>query len=311
MVTGLKSLKKKKKPKSLPEKAKDKLKSIGKSIREKLPGQAKKKTKTAKYAKILRQSSLKFRDQSVNKLNGWFDDAWNVWHLAMTNIGHIFSSSSKHARHLPRYNTTSIYTAYTDLKCYDYTKKRNLYRISKYPHLSFLDSYRPHSPFPVYLSVLKSNGPRCYRQYPDSSCGITLKSSKRSFLTQLYRFFRFWIILGIILAIGAALYQRFTQQSVEHRSFDGDADQSTNRKALFNSSSPLSSTDKRSISSVNSSPSTNSSPLDEQIQKQLRLWLLRAKNGGYQDLSEACRQAMNNTFQKELVSRFAHLAKRK
>ena len=311
VVAGFKSLQNRRKPKTFTEKAKEKLRSIGKRVKDKLPGQAKKKKKSKgeKYSKLLRQVSSKVRTKSQQKLDGWLDEAWNVWHLAKNKLTHIFSSSTKHARHLPRYNTTSLYVAYTDLRCFDYTKKRNLYRILKHPHLSFLDSYRHHSPFPVYLSVLKSNGPRCYRHYPDSSCALESKSGSRTVLVQLYRFVRFWLILGLCLALGAVIYQRFIQGQLASPSSAhsrGDPDQSTNRKqAASRSSHPSSSASpKANTSSINPVVSHSTGPLNEEIELQLRLWLEHEQNDGFRNLSEICRTALNQTFQKQLVSRF-------
>ena len=300
-------MKKKKKPKTFSEKAKDQLKSIGRAVKAKLPGQKKKESKSQIASKIVRTMALKWKKQSQNKLNGWFDDAWNVWHLAKTKLNHIFSSSTKHARHLPRYNTTSLYTAYTDLRCYDYTKKRILYRVSKHPHLAFLNSYRRHSPFPVYLSVLKSNGPKCYRQYPNSSCGIILKSSQRNFLGQLYRFLRFWAILGLVVALAAFIYQHYTQRkpaptpSTRPRPRPDSDRLATNKQQtssmVRNSQSSISTTNQQNTSSINPS-----SPLNDQIGQQLRLWLQREHDDGFRNISEICRVAMNNTLLKQFVS---------
>lgn len=286
----LKSLKKKKKSKTLTDKAKDKFRSLKKSVQKKLPGQNKKKKK-----------------QLPARLNGWIDDAWNIWHLTKTKLRHIFHHSTKHARLLPRYNTTSLYTAYTDTHCYDYTKKFNRYRLLKRKYSHFLDLYRHHSPFPVYLSVLKSNGPRCYRQYPDSSCGVLLKSSQRSFKVQLYRFVRFWAIIGVLVILLAVIYQNFANRQQRNSSSfhpSEDPDRSSPRKEP---TSVIHRTDlpkpAQRPSSINQQTvNTNFQPLDKQIESDLRQWLEREENNGYQHLSETCRIAMNNTFLKQLVS---------
>lgn len=286
----LKSLKKKKKSKTLTDKAKEKFRSLKKSVQKKLPGQNKKKKK-----------------QLPARLNGWIDDAWNIWHLTKTKLRHIFHHSTKHARLLPRYNTTSLYTAYTDTHCYDYTKKFNRYRLLKRKYSHFLDLYRHHSPFPVYLSVLKSNGPRCYRQYPDSSCGVLLKSSQRSFKVQLYRFVRFWAIIGVLVILLAVIYQNFANRQQRNSSSfhpSEDPDRSSPRKEP---TSVIHRTDlpkpAQRPSSINQQTvNTNFQPLDKQIESDLRQWLEREENNGYQHLSETCRIAMNNTFLKQLVS---------
>jgi hypothetical protein len=290
-------LKKKKKPKTLTEKAKDKFKSL----KEKLPGHGKKHKKKSKLF-----HKLKLKNK---KLNGWFDEAWNIWHQTKSKLAHIFSSSTKHARHLPRYNTTSLYTAYTDLKCYDYTKKLNRYRLLKRNYLYFLDTYRPHSPFPVYLSILKSNGPKCYRQYPDSSCGLILKSSSRSFKTQLYRFIKFWALIGILIIILVAIYKRFirrtqTNTSSFHRHEDIDRSSNKKQQTTISDKAGPSTTTQRTTSTNQQTLSSNNNtrPLNDQIEKQLHLWLQQEQNDGFRNLSETCRTAINSTFLKQHVS---------
>ncbi|CAF3748358.1 unnamed protein product [Rotaria sordida] len=307
---GIKSLKKKKKPKTLKDKAKDKLKSLSKSAHEKFSRQEKKKKQMSAMHK------LKLKLKMKKKINGYLEDAWHIWQLAKTKLAHIFTSSTKHARHLPRYNTTSLYTAYTDLKCYDYTKQLNRYRLLKRQHPYFLDTYRHHSPFPVYLSILKSNGPKCYRHYPNSTCALVLKSSNRSFKTQLYRFARFWAIVGILVVILASIYAALTDPKQIHFSLfrhQGDSDRSSNNKqrttvsnkndlsrsttAIQPKTSSSSSINRQTVSS-----NIKTSPLDQKIEKQLRLWLQNEKNDGFRNLSEACRIALNNTFLKKHVS---------
>lgn len=246
------------------------------------------------------------------RINGWIDDAWNVWHLTKTKLTHIFLPSTHHARLLPRYNTTSLYTAYTDVHCYDYTKKFNRYRLLKRKYTHFLDLYRHHSPFPVYLSVLKSNGPRCYRQYPDSSCGVLSKSTHRSFKVQLYRFVRFWAIIGVLVILLAVIYQNFAsrQQRNPSSSFHppNDSDRSSSsalRKQQTTTSNPTdysSKSTQRSSTQNQQTANNNPQPLDKQIESEFRQWLVHEQNDGYRNLSETCRIAMNNTFLKQLVS---------
>ena len=302
----MKLLRKKKKDKTLTEKAKDKIQLLSKTLQDKLPGQ--KKTKKKKFNK-----NFQLIDQI--KLNGWIDEAWNIWHLTKINLGHIFISSTKHARHLPRYNTTSLYTAFTDLKCFDYTKI-NRYRLSKRKYIHFLDGYRHHSPFPVYLSILKSNGPRCYRQYPNSSCGLILKSSTKNSKVQLYRFIKFWAIVGVIVGILAMIYKIYLIQNKKNSSsfnqHRGDSDKSTNKKQQITTSSSNRNDTSRSTTTTIQRPAsihqqrissnTNTSPLNEQIKKELCLWLEHEQNDGFRNLSETCRIAINNTFLKQLVS---------
>jgi hypothetical protein len=284
-------LKKSKKPKTLTEKVKDKFESL---------------THTPRHKKNKKTIEKKSRLKLKRKLNGWFDEAWNIWHQTKTKLTHIFISSTKHARHLPRYNTTSLYTAYTDLKCYDYTKKQNPYRLLKHRNLYFLDTYRHHSPFPVYLSILKSNGPKSYRHYPNSSCGLILKSSIRNSTTPLYRFVRFWAITGLIIVILSLIYKYLTYQKPTNRSsfqqHSRDFDQSSNKKQPTVISNKTDLSRSRQITSSVNQNIIPSSPLNEQIEKQLRLWLQHEQNDGFRKLSETCREAINSTFSKQLVS---------
>ncbi|CAF0754282.1 unnamed protein product [Adineta steineri] len=296
------------KPKTLTEKVKDKIETLTHNIQDKLPGRKAKKNKNKK-------SKLSIR----NKLNGWVDDAWNIWHLTKTKLAHIFISSTKHARHLPRYNTTSLYTAYTDIKCYDYTKSLSRYRLSKRRYLYFLDKYRRHSPFPVYLSILKSNGPKSYRQYPNSSCAYISKIPARSFKTQLYRFVRFWIIIGLIIFVLAFIYKWLSVRKTSNTSsfyHHDKSDRSSNKKqqtiisnkndlhppittTTTATATPTATTEKRPSINKNTI-SSNTQSLDEEIEKQLRLWLQHEQNDGFRNISETCRLAINNTFLKQL-----------
>lgn len=307
VVGKIKSLKKEKKPKTLSEKAKEKLQSIADSIQEKLPGRKKK-------VKLLDKIASKL--QLKTRINGWFDEAWNIWHLTKSNLAHIFISSTKHARHLPRYNSTSLYTAYTDVKCYPYAKKLNRYRVGKRSYVYFLDTYRRHSPFPVYLSVLKSNGPKCYRRYPDSSCALIQKIPKGSFKVKIYRFVRFWALMGLIGVILTVIYKYYLslQKPASPSPFrqHKDFDRSTDRKQTTGPSSSSSKTDLSKTTSTTSTTSSdnanntpanvNTQPLDPTIDQQLQLWLQREQNDGFRNLSETCRLAINNTFLKQLVS---------
>ena len=278
---------------------------MGKTLKGKLSGQGKKKSKSRSSGK----SSSRSRRIKPEKLNGQLEDAWNVWHQGDTNLAHLFSSSTKHARHSARYNTTSLYAAYTDIRCFDCLKKHNRYRLLKRPYSHFLDLYRHHSPFPVYLSILKSNGPLCYRHYPDSTCGVIPKSGNRNFKTQLYRFAQLWAIIGLVIALFAVIYQRFTDQrrapSASHRDFD----RSTKEKQSLSSASvsttkvqKLSSIPSQTFSSNTTGEHYSARALDERVDTQLRLWLERERNDGFRTISESCRMAINNTFLKQLVS---------
>ncbi|CAF2051333.1 unnamed protein product [Rotaria magnacalcarata] len=290
-----KSLKKKRKPKSL----------VHKTIKEKLLRNGKKKKTTPSVNKL--KSKLKIKKQ----LNGFVDDPWNIWHLAKRKLAYIFLSSTKHARHFPRYNATSLYTAYTDLKCYDYTKQSSPYRLLNRKHHYFLDTYRHHSPFPVYLSILKSNGPRCYRHYPNCSCALTLKTPVRNVKTQLYRFIRFWAIIGVLVVILGAIYavlinRKQTYFSLFHHqeNFDGPSkNQQRTTTPNRNNLSRAIVTEQQISSSISQqtvSSNSNTRPLDQKIANHLCLWLEDEKNDGFRNLSELCRIAINSTFIKKV-----------
>lgn len=184
----------------------------------------------------------------------------------------------------------------------------------KRQHIYFLNSYRHHSPFPVYLSILKSNGPRSYRQYPDSSCGLVLKSSNRNFKTQLYRFVRFWAIVGVIVVLFAVLYKKFTtpkqtnSSSFSHHNEDSDQSSNIKRQTTLSNKNDLSRPATTTTTITTQRPSTiyqqtiSTGPLNEQVAKQLHLWLEHEQNDGFRNISETCRIAINNTFLKQLVS---------
>jgi hypothetical protein len=173
----------------------------------------------------------------------------------------------------------------------------------------FLDTYRHHSPFPVYLSILKSNGPKCYRHYPDSTCGLILQSSNKSFKVQLYRFVRFWALIGIIVVILGGIYKNLTTRkqtnSPSFHRYNEDFDRSSNKNQKQTTISNKNDLSKPTTTNQNQQTNlsnTNTRPLDNQIKKQLHLWLEHEQNDGFRNLSEICRIAINNTFLKQLVS---------
>lgn len=88
-----------------------------------------------------------------------------------TPIG-LFSNQSTFEEHLNHYPSCSIDTAFTDLHCYDYTKSIDL---NKQNYIYFLNIYRYRSPFPIYLSIIQSNGPICHLSSFSSSCAIPWK----------------------------------------------------------------------------------------------------------------------------------------
>lgn len=131
-----------------------------------------------------------------------------------------------------RKDRSSFYAAYTDLACYDYRPliSSDVNPVKK--HLIFLNTYRLHSPFPVYLSILQSNGPQCYEEIDQSSC-----ATSKLVLPFYPRLLSIILILSII-AIGLLLHRRRTISS----------------------------------SSSSSTTETIRKPIDETLEKQFRQW---------------------------------------
>ncbi|CAF1255419.1 unnamed protein product [Rotaria sordida] len=218
------------------------------------------------------------------KLNNWLDEAKNIWHQTKQ----FFSLKTTHKKYLSRHNVSSIYTAYTDLNCYDYTKITYTYFIPKQKYIIFLDTYRRRSPFPIYLSILKSIGPQCYRHYPNSSCAISSKLVLSDLIEKLYHFTKFSmiIIIPIIILIIILKNLKPNQYLKKNKQVSNENQQIISNKIEDSSSQKID-------SNIN-----NNHILDEKLKKELNTWLEHEKNDGYQNLSEACRIALNNTFSK-------------
>ncbi|CAF4338515.1 unnamed protein product [Rotaria sp. Silwood2] len=227
------------------------------------------------------------------KLNNWLDEAWNIWHQTKLDFQNLFSLTTKHTQHLPRYNVSSIYTAYTDLNCYDYTKTTYDYFLPKQKYIYFLNTYRRYSPFPVYLSILKSNGPKCYRHYPNSSCAVNSKLIFSNLKENLYRFAKFSIIicLPIIILLIISKNLKYGQYHKKNEQLSNE-----NQQIMSNKTDNLSLQQTSAI--INNNNNNINYVLDEKIEKELHSWLEYEQNDGYQNLSEACRIALNKTFSK-------------
>lgn len=205
---------------------------------------------------------------------------WNIFY----QIQQFFSRSKLH---LPQYNISSIYTAFTDLNCYDYTKSIHRY---KQNYIYFLNTYRLQSPFPIYLSIIQSNGPKCYPYYPNSSCAIRSKSLFSHLKRQLFRFIRFWMIISIPITILLFIYHRFQYRQQYKPS---------NKLSNKTNDLPL-----QQVSSNNDNNNNNHHhPLDKEIENKLHLWLEQEQNNGYQNISESYRIALNSIFSKQDVSK--------
>ncbi|CAF1170259.1 unnamed protein product [Rotaria sordida] len=218
------------------------------------------------------------------KLNNWLDEAKNIWHQTKQ----FFSLKTTHKKYLSRHNVSSIYTAYTDLNCYDYTKITYTYFLPKQKYIIFLDSYRRRSPFPVYLSILKSNGPQCYRHYPNSSCAISSKLVLSDLIEKLYHFTKFSMIIIIPIIILIIILKNLKPNQYLKK----------NKQVLNENQQIISNKIEDSSSQKIDSNINNNHILDEKLKKELNTWLEHEKNDGYQNLSEACRIALNNTFSK-------------
>lgn len=137
-------------------------------------------------------------------------------------------------------------------------------------HRDFLNIYRHQSPFPIYISVLKYNGPICYQYCANTTCAIQYKRILPRLIRQLYRFIRFWLIISIPLVF---IYKYLSKQ-------------------------------KQNIPIALSSRPEISYPLDKNLEAQLRTWLAQEEKDGYQRLSETIRRALNRTLIKQYVSHF-------
>ena len=200
----------------------------------------------------------------------------------------MFSLSREYTYHLPKLDASSIYAAYVDLNCYDYTKKPHLDR-----HIDFLDTYRLQSPFPVYLSILKSNGPKCYRHYPNSFCAIRSKSFFSNLGRQLYYFTRFWVFVSIPITVLLVIYKALRDRLGSSKPYLS----SSEKQQITSDKTNNSSTEK-----ISSNITNNNATLDKKIENDLRSWLRYEQNNEYKNLNEICRIALNDTFSKKYVS---------
>ncbi|CAF3329131.1 unnamed protein product [Rotaria socialis] len=223
------------------------------------------------------------------KINNWLSEAWNIWYQTKLDFQHIFPLRAKHTHILSRHDVSSSYLAYTDLNCYDYTQPIYHSRLSKQKHVDFLNTYRYSSPFPIYISILKSNGPQCYRDYPNSLCAINSNSFFLTSNMKLYRKLQFLIMFSTPIIIFIVIIKIITYRTQQRKCTPS-----------FNVNPPtVVNTTKYSSSQKTTSNKLNTMrPLDVKLERELRSWLEHEQNDGYQKLSEACRIALNNTFSK-------------
>jgi hypothetical protein len=168
---------------------------------------------------------------------------------------------------------SSLYVAYTDISCDDSTRIIRRYLLSQEKQL---DTYRYRSPFPVYLSILKSHGPQCYRHYPTSSCAMNSISTRTSTYRSLCVYWPIVvsIIIGICLLVLTVVYKYFSSIHRQHchQTFEHDT-MPTNNEPL--------------------SANIDHHTLDEYIEKRICSWFTRQFNDEYRYLTETCRQMLN------------------
>ncbi|CAF1101507.1 unnamed protein product, partial [Didymodactylos carnosus] len=236
---------------------------------------------------------------------------------------HLFFSSTFSSESLSE--TSHLYTAYTDLKCFNYTKQR--YRIWNKSHKQFLNKYRRYVPFEVYLNLIQTQGPVCYSDYSNSSCAFFLYSQQhQGFKTTLKKMILFWfVICAFIVIIALALAVNRQDQYTKHSSdrtryhnesyYDiggGGGDGSNNRRTqknkqlIQNTFYDVSDVhyDRQIASSFDTSAKTltishnNNINVDEEIMKHLKLWLKREQDTNYRYIIDECQRAFNNASNK-------------
>ena len=230
------------------------------------------------------------KDQKLGVLHQKFDD-WldKTWHHTKQDYQRSFSVEKRHVQQLPRHNVSSIYTAYTDLSCFDYTKTKHRYLLFKQKYIYSLNIYRYSSPFPVYVSILKFNGPTCDRHYPDSSCAVHSKLFFTNLIQYSYWLYRFSMFVSVPTIIFIIIYIGLKDEQYED-SYDDK--QETIKSTQMNNFSPLQIPDENILKSF-----------DDKIRNDLHLWFIRQEIQGYQNISELCRTTLNKTFLKQCVSR--------
>lgn len=115
----------------------------------------------------------------------------------------IISNQSTFEEHLNHYSS-SIDTAFTDLHCYDYTKSMDL---NKQNYIYFLNTYRYRSPFAIYLSIIKSNGPICQSSALISSCAIPWKIHDKRNSSPRWGF-----VLLVLLLVSLVIFKWLSHQ---------------------------------------------------------------------------------------------------
>ncbi|UJR08320.1 hypothetical protein I4U23_012591 [Adineta vaga] len=226
-------------------------------------------------SKFFRKSSEQIKQ--LEKLNKWLDETWNIWH----DNKFPYSPWKLHMQHIPQRDVSSIYAAYTNLDCTEHREFIDRQVLSKQKHIYILDFYRNRSPFPIYLSILKSNGPQCYRYYVDSFCANSSIYGKNF----LYYFAQFWMIISIPLIL-FVIISRYHQQNNKKKQ------SSKSQQIISNQMNDL------SLEQISVNIKRKNS-LIEKIEKELHVWLEQERIGGYRNLSETYRRTLNDRCLKE------------
>ena len=207
----------------------------------------------------------------------WLAQARRIWQQAKRDLQQGFSLSPKHEQVASApHHVSSLYTAYTDTQCHAYAAS------SLDAHAHFLDAYRSRSPFPVYLSVLNSNGPKCY----GTSSRVSCASNSPSVVGAIHQT-PWWIVASILLTLLVVI-----GKYVASRRHGKNVDRLLNiNHRQITSTNP----DSRSLANADFALPrlTGGCSLDDQLDSELRRWLEQERNDGYRNLSEAYRLALN------------------
>ncbi|CAF1160075.1 unnamed protein product [Adineta steineri] len=230
------------------------------------------KKKTSSIRSELEEQQSLIYDQ---KLNNWLDGLWNINYPTKFDFQELHSLSLKYLQHLPQYDVSSIYTAYTDLNCYDYTSIIDHYQSTKQKYIHFLDTYRRQTPFPVYLSILQSNGPKCYRYYPNLLCANSQTESNR--------FSKVFIIntILIITLVIILVYRQYNKKS------------NKTQEIILNKPNDI------SLQQTTPTITENYYYINPKIKNQLSSWLEYEQNDNYENIRDKCRLALNNKLLKK------------
>ncbi|CAF1010754.1 unnamed protein product [Adineta ricciae] len=177
--------------------------------------------------------------------------------------------------HILQRHVSSFYAAYTDLRCTEHARLIARQSLSKHKHFDVLDMYRSQSPFPIYLSILNSNGPKCYRDYSESYCANSPNASSIS-LTKSFNYFAQLLMFMSIVSIIFVFITRYRQHDNKSKSCRHQPVVSNHVKNLPNEQI------------------TVNNELTEKVDKELRQWIERERCIGCRNMSETYRRTLND-----------------